>query len=207
MGPERRSRVITEKEKEIVSYHEAGHALAGHMSPDADPVHKVSIIARGVAGGYTKQLPTEDRHYYSVTQLRALMVFMLGGRAAEELIFGIDQVTNGAQSDLERVSQLARKMVKEWGMSERMGLRTLGHREDLIFLGRVVDEQKDYGDKVADEVDAEISRMIDVAYSQAKDILAQNKAKLTKLAQRLVVEETLEGEALTALLSESEVDR
>ena len=202
MGPERRSRVISQKEKEIVAYHEAGHALVARNLEHADPVHKISVVARGLAGGYTKQLPTEDRHYYSVVQLRDILVTFLGGRAAEEIIFGSNQVTNGAQSDLERVSQLARKMVKEWGMSERMGLRTFGHREDLVFLGRMVDEQKDYGDKIADEIDEEIGSLIDSAYQDAKDILTQNRSRLVLIAQRLIAEETLEGEALEAAFND-----
>jgi len=202
MGPERRSRVISQKEKEIVAYHEAGHALVARLLPHADPVHKISVVARGIAGGYTKQLPTEDRHYYSVIQLRDILVTLLGGRAAEEIIFGVEEVTNGAQSDLERVTQLSRRMVKEWGMSEKMGLRTFGHRDDLVFLGRMVDEQKDYGEKVADQIDEEIGHFIESAYNEAKEILLKNRAKLVQIATRLITEETLEGEALEAAFNE-----
>jgi cell division protease FtsH len=202
LGPERRSRVISQKEKEMVAYHEAGHALVARMTPNADPVHKVSIVARGMAGGYTKQLPTEDRHLYSIANLNDTMTVFLGGRAAEEIVFGSSAVTTGASNDLEHVTTLARKMVKEFGMSERMGLRTFGRREEMIFLGRMVDEQKDYGDKVADEIDQEIGALIDQAYARAKEILTTNKAKLVQIANRLISEETLEGEALEALFNE-----
>ena len=202
LGPERKSRVISQKEKEIIAYHEAGHALVARMLPNADPVHKISVVARGMAGGYTKQLPTEDRHLHSINQLRDIMTTFMGGRAAEELIFGKAEVTTGAHSDLEQITGIARKMIKEFGMSEHLGLRTYGRREELVFLGRMVDEQKDYGDKVADEIDREISVLIDQAYAEASEILTKNKAKLVQIAQRLIAEETLEGEKLEALFKE-----
>jgi len=203
LGPERKSRVISDKEKKVTAYHEAGHALVARMLPNADPVHKISIVARGMAGGYTKQLPTEDRHLYSIAQLRDIMTTLLGGRAAEEIMFGNSEVTTGAGHDLEHVTVLARKMIKEYGMSEKMGLRTFGHREELVFLGRMVDEQKDYGDRVADEIDEEIKRLLDHAYEEARGILTKNKARLIHLAERLIVEETLEGEALEAVFNEA----
>jgi cell division protease FtsH len=203
LGPERRSRVISQKEKEVVAYHEAGHALVARMLPHADPVHKISIVARGMAGGYTKQLPTEDRHLYSVAQLQDMITTFLGGRAAEEIIFSGSEVTTGASSDLEQVTALARKMVKEYGMSAKMGLRTFGRREELVFLGRMVDEQKDYGDRVADEIDNEIDALIKDAYEEANKILTENKAKLVQIAERLIAEETLEGNALEAVFNES----
>lgn len=202
MGPERRSRVISQREKEIVAYHEAGHALAARLLPNADPVHKVSVIARGRAGGYTKQLPTEDRHLYSVAWLRATIRVLVAGRAAEEIMFGRDEVTTGAKSDLEQASHLSRSMVKEWGMSDNLGLRTLGHREDLVFLGRVVDEQKDYGEKMADKIDTEISTLIDGAYIDMVSMLMDNKARLIHIAKLLIKDETLEGDALEAAFNE-----
>jgi len=202
LGPERKSRVVSQKEKEVIAHHEAGHALVARMLPHADPVYKISIVARGMAGGYTRQLPTEDRHLYSIAQLRDTVTTYLGGRAAEEIIFGNSEVTTGASSDLEQVSALVRRMVKEYGMSEKMGLRTFGRREELVFLGRMVDEQKDYGDKVADEIDEEIKRLIDEAYARAKDILTENKEKLVQIAERLIIEETLEGDALEAVFNE-----
>jgi len=202
LGPERKSRAISLKEKEIIAYHEAGHALVARMLPNADPVHKISVVARGMAGGYTKQLPTEDRRLHSVNQLRDILTTLMGGRAAEELIYGKTEVTTGAHSDLEQVTAIARGMVKEYGMSEHMGLRTFGRREELVFLGRMVDEQKDYGDKVADEIDAEIMVLVERAYAEARDILTKNKAKLIQIAERLIAEETLEGEKLEALFKE-----
>jgi len=202
LGPERRSRVVSQKEKGVIAHHEAGHAVVARMLPHADPVYKISIVARGMAGGYTRQLPTEDRHLYSIAQLRDTMTTYLGGRAAEEIMFGNAEVTTGASSDLEQVTALARKMVKEYGMSEKMGLRTFGRREELVFLGRMVDEQKDYGDKVADEIDEEINGLIYRAFTEAKDILTKNKAKLVQIAERLIIQETLEGEALEAVFNE-----
>jgi len=202
LGPERRSRVISQKEKEIIAHHEAGHALVARMLPHADPVFKISIVARGMAGGYTKQLPTEDRHLYSISQLRDTLTTYLGGRAAEELVYGKEEVTTGAQSDLEAISHWARKMVKEYGMSDKLGLRSFGRKEELVFLGRVLDDQKDYGDKVADEIDQEIRHLIDLAYAEATDILTKNKAKLLQIAERLIAEETLEGDNLEAVFNE-----
>jgi cell division protease FtsH len=202
LGPERKSRAISLREKEIIAYHEAGHALVARMLPHADPVHKISVVARGMAGGYTKQLPTEDRRLHSVSQLRDILTTLMGGRAAEELIYGKTEVTTGAHSDLEQVTAIARGMVKEYGMSEHMGLRTFGRREELVFLGRMVDEQKDYGDKVADEIDAEITVLVERAYAEARNILTENKAKLVQIAERLIAEETLEGEKLEALFKE-----
>ncbi len=203
LGPERRSRAVSQREKEVIAHHEAGHALVARMLPNADPVYKISIVARGMAGGYTKQLPTEDRHLYSVGHLQAMMTTFLGGRAAEEIMFGGAEVTTGASSDFEQVTTLARKMVKEYGMSEKMGLRTFGRREELVFLGRMMDEQKDYGDSVANDIDAEIGALIDHAYVEAKNILTKNKAKLAQIAERLIAEETLEGEALEAAFKDA----
>jgi cell division protease FtsH len=200
LGPERKSRVISQKEKELIAYHESGHALVAKKLPHADPVHKISIIARGIAGGYTKQLPTEDRHLYTLSQLKDILATSLGGRVAEEIVFG--EVSTGAQSDLEQVTTIARKMVKEYGMSDKLPPRTFGRREELVFLGRMVDEQKDYGDKVADVIDEEIEALVNSSYNVAKDILTNNEAKLRQIAERLMAEETIEGEALEKLFNE-----
>jgi cell division protease FtsH len=200
LGPERKSRAISQKEKEIIAYHEAGHALVAKKLPHADPVHKISIIARGIAGGYTKQLPTEDRHLYTPSQLKDMLATSLGGRVAEEIIFG--EVSTGAQNDLEQVTTIARKMVKEYGMSGKLPPRTFGRREELVFLGRMVDEQKDYGDKVADVIDQEIEALVNSSYNVAKDIVTGNKAKLKQIADRLIAEETIEGDALEKLFNE-----
>ena len=197
LGPERKSRLISQKEKEIIAYHEAGHGLVAFKLPSADPVHKISIVARGMAGGYTKQLPSEDRHLYTLRQFKDILATSLGGRVAEETIFS--EVSTGAQNDLEHVTSVARKMIKEFGMSQKLGPRTFGRREEMVFLGRMVDDQKDYGDKVADEIDVEIRLVIDEAYQTAKDILGQNQAKLEQIAKSLITEETLEGEELEKL--------
>ena len=198
-GPERKSRVISPKEKEITAYHESGHALVAKMLPHADPVHKVTIVARGMMAGYTKQLPTEDRHLYTPSQLKAMLATALGGRAAEEMIFG--EVSTGAQSDLEQVTGIARKMVKEWGMTQKLPPRTFGRREELVFLGRTVDEQKDYGDKMADAIDVEIDSLINDAYDVARQILTENRAKLVQIAETLIAKETIEGVELEALFN------
>ena len=200
LGPERKSRVISQKEKEITAYHEAGHALVAKKLPNADPVHKISIVARGMAGGFTIQLPAEDRHFYTPSQLKDRLATSLGGRAAEELIFG--EISTGAQNDLEQLTAIARKMVKEFGMSDKLPPRTFGRREELVFLGRMVDEQKDYGDKVADVIDEEIEALVNDAYNVAKNILTKNKAKLVHIAEKLMAEETIEGEELKNLFDE-----
>jgi len=200
LGPERKSRAIIQKEKEIIAYHEAGHALVAKKLPHADPVHKISIIARGMMGGYMKQLPAEDRHLYTPSQLKDRLATSLGGRVAEEIIFG--EVSTGDQNDLEQVTTIARKMVKEYGMSDKLPPRTFGRREELVFLGRMVDEQKDYGDKVADVIDEEIEALVNSSYNVAKDILTGNTAKLKQVAAMLIAEETIEGKALDMLFDE-----
>jgi len=200
LGPERKSRVIIQKEKEIIAYHEAGHALVAKKLPHADPVHKISIIARGMRGGYMKQLPAEDRHLHTLSQLKDELATSLGGRVAEEIIFG--EVSTGAQNDLEWVTTTARRMVKEWAMSDKLPPRTFGRREELVFLGRMVDEQKDYGDKVADVIDEEIEALVNSSYNVAKDILTGNTAKLKQVAAMLIAEETIEGKALDMLFDE-----
>ncbi|MFO8101766.1 MAG: ATP-dependent zinc metalloprotease FtsH [Dehalococcoidia bacterium] len=280
LGPERKSRVISDKEKRIVAYHETGHALVARMLPNADPVHKISIIARGLAGGYTKQLPTEDRYLTSRSQFEDILATMLGGHVAEELIFG--DITTGASNDLERATQIARTMIMRYGMSDRaeyeqipisaameearkgnveyfevygndillktrdgqvfqsrkeedmsllsllqeyqidtessgikvfikesqglngLGLRVYGKRQEMVFLGKEISEERDYGDKIADEIDGAVHRIIQNAYNVAKNILTENHDKLVQVAERLIVEETIEGEALNRLF-DSEV--
>jgi len=274
LGPERKSRVISEKEKRIVAYHESGHALVARMLPNADPVHKISIIARGLAGGYTKQLPTEDRYLTSRSQFEDILATMLGGHVAEEIIFG--DITTGASNDLERATHIARTMIMRYGMSDRieyeeipisealglarqgnveyfevygndiliktrdgrifqsrkeeasltellheheidtdaldikvyikerkglngLGLRVYGKRQEMVFLGKEISEERDYGDKIADEIDGAVHGLIEKAYEIAKDILIQNKDKLVQIAEQLIVDETIEGEALNSL--------
>ena len=196
-GPERKSRVISKREKEMIAYHESGHALVAKMLPNADPVHKVSIVARGAIGGWTRFLPSEDRHLWTRSQFNDRLAMSLGGRVAEEISFG--EVTTGAQNDLEETTKLARKMVTEYGMSDKLGPRTFGQRQELVFLGREISEQRDYSDKIAQDIDEEVHNIIQRAYNTAKKILSEHKAKLKEIAEQLIARETLGEEDLKKL--------
>ncbi len=198
-GPERRSRVISKKEREIIAYHEGGHALVGYLLPHADPPYKISIVSRGMAGGFTRFLPEEDRHLYSRSQFQDMLAATMGGLVAEEIIFG--EATTGPQDDIDRATRLARQMVTQFGMSERLGPRTFGRKEELVFLGREISEQRNYSEKVAEEIDEEVRQLIDRAYHTAKKILTESREKLDSIVNVLLEEETIEGEALTAVLS------
>jgi len=200
-GPERRSRKISLKEKEVIAYHEAGHALVARMLPHADPVHKVSIVARGMSLGHTKQLPIEDRYLTSSSQIKDMIATLLGGHTAEELIF--DEITTGASDDIKRATSLARRMVTDFGMSDKLGPRTFGDRQELVFLGREISEQKDYGDKIADAIDEEVHGIIERAKETARNILTDNRPKLELLAKTLIARETLEGEELEKVFEEA----
>ena len=189
-GPERRSRVITDHEKEVTAYHESGHALVAHVLPDADPVAKVTIIARGQLGGYTKTVPEEDRHLITRNQLEARLAMAMGGRAAEELVF--EEITTGASNDLEQATNIARTMVTRFGMSEKLGPRTFGKREELIFLGREISEQRDYSDSVAEQIDDEVHSLIAGAYQTAMRILKEHRPKLDHISNYLMENETIE---------------
>ncbi|MCH8065679.1 MAG: ATP-dependent zinc metalloprotease FtsH [Chloroflexi bacterium] len=197
-GPERKSRVISEKERRIIAYHEAGHALVGHLLPNADPPYKISIVARGMAGGFTRYLPNEDRHLMTSSEYSDVLATSLGGHVAEELTLG--EVTTGPQSDLERATNIARQMVTQWGMSERLGPRTFGRKEEMIFLGREISEQRNYSEKVAEEIDEEVRRLIDKAHETAKQLLTDNRGKLDEVVEWILIKETMEGEELTKLL-------
>ncbi len=199
-GPEKKGRIINQKEKEIIAYHETGHALAAKMLPNADPVHKISIVARGIMGGWTRFLPTEDRHLWTYSQFEDRLAVSLAGRAAEEIIFS--EVSTGAQNDLEQSTGLARKMVTEYGMSDKLGPRTFGKREELVFLGREIHEQRNYSEKIAEEIDNEVKSLIQRAYDTAKKILSGNKARLKLIAERLIAKETIEEDEFAALLKE-----
>jgi cell division protease FtsH len=200
-GPERKSRKISPREKEITAYHEAGHALAARMLPNADPVHKISIVARGMSLGHTRQLPIEDRYLMTSAQIKAMIATFVGGYAAEKLIFS--EVTTGAYDDIRRATELARRMVTDYGMSDRLGPRTFGDKQEMIFLGREISEQKDYGDKIADAIDEEVGKIIQQAHQTAEKILTENKPKLVLLAEKLIAYETLEGEELEAVFGEA----
>jgi cell division protease FtsH len=199
-GPERKSRLISEEEKKIVAYHEAGHAVVGHVIPEADPVHKVSIIARGMMGGYTLALPEEDRTLVARNKLRGDLSFMLGGRAAEEIVF--NDITSGASNDLERVTKMARSMVTRLGMSEELGPMVYGQKEELIFLGREISEQRDYSESIAEKIDAEVRKLVQEAYSRAKDILNEYRPQLDAIANRLIEIETIDKDEFVRLFDQ-----
>jgi cell division protease FtsH len=191
-GPERKSRLISEEEKRIVAYHEAGHAVVMHALPNGDPVQKVSIISRGMAAGYTLALPQEDRLLMAKKKMFADMVGLLGGRAAEELVF--DDITSGASNDIERVSKLARTMVMRMGMSENLGPMVYGQKEELIFLGREISEQRDYSETVAEKIDQEVRNIVNEAYQKAKQTLIDYREMLDAIATKLLEVETLSKE-------------
>jgi len=200
-GPVRKSRIISKRDKEVTAYHEAGHTLVGHMLDAADPVTKVTIVSRGHTGGYTKSIPDEESNYMTLSQVKARLAALMGGRAAEEEIFGPDEITTGASNDIEQATGLARTMVMRYGMSEKLGPRTFGKRDELIFLGREISEQADYSDSVAETIDEEIHGLIDGAYQTAKNLIQRHKAKLTEVSAYLIEHETLEGKALVDMLN------
>ena len=201
-GPERKSRLISRREKEMTAYHEAGHALVAWALPHADRVHKISIVSRGAMGGHTSLLPEEDRYLWTKNQFSDMMAVTMGGRVAEEHIF--DEVTTGASNDIERATKIALGMIKRYGMSKSLGPRTFGKREEMVFLGREISEERDYGDKVAEEIDDEVKMLINRAYEEANQILITHKPKLVRLAEYLIEHETVSGEALNHLFNEDE---
>ncbi|HSM71358.1 MAG TPA: ATP-dependent zinc metalloprotease FtsH [Anaerolineales bacterium] len=197
MGPERKSRLISDEEKRIIAYHEAGHAVVGNAIAEADPVQKVTIVGRGQAGGLTWFRPEEDRILYSRKKLLANMAYMLGGRIAEELVF--DDITSGASNDIEQVTRLARNMVTRLGMSSEMGPRVYGQKEEMIFLGREISEQRDYSEAVAEQIDAEVRKIVDNSYKLAKKLLTKYRKQLDAVAQKLLEVETLTREEFEAI--------
>ncbi len=198
-GPERRSRLIGEREKQIIAHHEAGHALVMANLPHADPLRKVTIVARGMALGYTMALPEDDQYLQSKAKLEDQVTGMLGGRAAEEIIFG--DVTTGASNDLEQATKLVRVMVTQYGMSEKLGPRTFGQKEELVFLGREISEQRDYSEKVAQEIDQEMREIITRSYNRAMEILRAKRDKLELLASKLIERETIDVPELMAIIA------
>src|ERR671916_1280690 len=203
-GPEKKTRVMSEKEKEITAYHEGGHAIVGALLADADPVHKITIIPRGQALGVTMSLPTEDRFMMSRGQLMAQLAMMLGGRAAERVTF--DEITTGASNDLERVTQTARQMVTRYGMSEKLGPMALGHQQGQVFMGRDFNNQPDYSDEIAFQIDKEIRRIVDESYDISEDLLVRNRTLLDKLSKELIEYETVDAAHLMRLIEEYAVD-
>jgi cell division protease FtsH len=201
MGAERRSLALSEEEKRVVAYHEAGHALVAALLPNADPLHKVTIIPRGLALGLTQQLPEEDRYLHAKTYLDDELVVLMGGRLAEQLVFGADGITTGAGNDLEHATEIARKMVCEWGMSS-MGPLTFGKREEAIFLGKEFARHQDYSEATSVEIDSEIKRLVGSAYTRARDLLTSNRPVLDRIAGALLEREVLEGEEVYKMVSE-----
>jgi cell division protease FtsH len=205
-GPEKKTRVMSEKERLITAYHELGHAIVGHLLPNCDPVHKISIISRGQALGYTISLPTEDKFLTSRAELTDVMAMTLGGRGAEEIVFG--EITTGASNDLEKVTETAKQMVMRFGMSERLGPRVFGHDRGQPFLGREFSTEPDYSDEIAREIDDEIRRIVEAAHQTAKDLLNDKRGELDRLSKILLERETIDADQFVALLDgrpESEV--
>ena len=196
-GPARKSRRINDREKRMTAYHESGHALVAHMLPEADPVAKVTIVARGHSGGFTKTIPTEDRSLITGNQLEARLAMAMGGRVAEELVFG--EITTGASNDLEQATNIAQTMVTRYGMSRKLGPRTFGKREEMVFLGREISEQRDYSDRVAKTIDEEVRRLIQTAYDTAKRILTEERVRLDHISDYLLEHETIDEEQVPDL--------
>lgn len=199
LGPERKSHILSDKEKKITAYHEAAHALVAHELPNADPVHKVSIISRGRAAGYTLKLPIEDKHLHTRSEFIDDLAVFLAGHTAEKEIFG--EVTTGASSDLRQATRLARQLITEFGMSDKLGPRTFGEKEEMIFLGREIHEQRDYSEKVAETIDQEINHLISDATKTALEIIHKKKHKLEEIVQKLLAKETLEKEEFEAIFT------
>ena len=203
MGPERRSRVISDKEKRLTAYHEGGHTLVGMLLDNTDPVHKVTIIPRGRAGGYTLSLPKEDRYYATRSEMLDELKVLLGGRVAEALV--LKEISSGASNDLQRATSLARQMICEYGMSPELGPMTFGHRQDQVFLGRDIGRDKDYSEEVAAKIDKEIRKFIDEAYQKTESLLNENMDKLHLIAAALIEKETLEAFELEQLMKDGQI--
>jgi cell division protease FtsH len=197
-GPEKKTRVMSEKERLITAYHEMGHALVGHFLEHSDPVHKISIISRGQALGYTISMPQEDKFLTTRAELNDSMAMTLGGRAAEEIVFG--EITTGASNDIEKVTQTAKAMVMRYGMSDKLGPRVFGHDHGQPFLGREFSSEPDYSDEIAREIDDEIRRVVESAHQRAIEILMEHREGLTKTSEILLKRETIEKDEFVALL-------
>ena len=201
-GPERKSRRISDKEKEVIAYHETGHALVMKALPHTDPVHKISIISRGMALGWTLSLPEEDKYLVSRDELMDQIAGIMGGRVAEEIVFG--DITSGAENDIQKATQIARRMVTQWGMSDKLGNVQMGHREELVFLGRDLGEQRTYSEEVAAIIDEEIRSIVDHGYQTAKSVLTKSRSKMDAVVERLKIVETIDGRELDQILAGEE---
>jgi cell division protease FtsH len=198
-GPEKKTRVMSEKERRVTAFHEMGHALVAHYLKNTDPVHKISVISRGQALGYTISLPTEDKFLTTRAELSDTMAMTLGGRAAEEIVFG--EITTGASNDLEKVTATAKQMVMRFGMSEKLGPRVFGHDHGMPFLGREFSSEPDYSDEIAREIDDEIRRIVEAAHQVAKDVLLEHRESLTTISELLLKRETIESDEFELLLA------
>jgi len=203
MGMERKSMIISEKEKKITAYHEIGHVLVARMIPEADPVHKVTIIPRGRALGVTTYLPVDEKHTYAKDYLEAMITYALGGRAAEKYVF--NRFTTGAGNDIEKATNIARKMVCEWGMSELLGPIAYGAKEEEIFLGREITKHKDFSEKTAQDIDFEIKRIVSSGMERAEQILADNSEMLHKLSKELLEREILDADEINKIIAGEEL--
>ncbi|MFH2062712.1 MAG: ATP-dependent zinc metalloprotease FtsH [bacterium] len=204
LGPERKSFLLSEHERRVTAYHEAGHALVAHRLPDADPIHKISIISRGSAAGYTLKLPIEDRRMHRRAEFLADLAMSLGGYVAEQEIFGRENLTTGASSDLRGATRLARRLVTDFGMSDKLGARTYGEKEEMVFLGKEIHHERDYSEKTAELIDSEISDLIESAKRTATEIIAERRADLEKVVELLLKQETIEKEEFETLLGKKE---
>ncbi|MFH0805589.1 MAG: ATP-dependent zinc metalloprotease FtsH [Patescibacteria group bacterium] len=198
LGPERKSNILSKEEKEIAAYHESGHALTAALLPNADPVQKISIISRGMAAGYTLKLPLTDKHLHSRSEFIDELTVLLGGYTAEKLVF--KELTTGASNDLQIATELARKLVTKYGMSEKLGPRTFGGREEMVFLGREISTEKDYSEEIASQIDKEVSKFTDNAYKTATKLITDNRKKLNQIAQVLIKKEVIERKQFEALM-------
>jgi len=203
-GPERKSRMISDREKTTIAYHEMGHALVGMSLEHTDPVHKISVVSRGMALGWTLSLPTEDKYLVSKAELLDQLAQMLGGRCAEDLILGEANITTGASDDIRKATDLARKMVTEWGMSDKLGPRTFGERQEMVFLGRDLGEQRNYSEDIASEIDQEVHHLVETAFLRAKEVLRRRESVLRVLATKLTEVETMEGAEMQRIIDEVE---
>lgn len=201
LGPERKSRVISEKEKKMTAYHETGHAVVGFLLPNCDPVRKVSIISRGSAGGYTLKMPEADQHYHTLAEFKDELAMTLGGYAVEKMIYGEDMVSTGPSADLQSATRLARSMVTRYGMSD-LGPRTFGSQEELVFLGREIHEQRDYSDKVAQAIDEAVAKLLKEAEKRATEVLSANRDKMEKMVAVLMEKETIEQDEIKAIMAD-----
>jgi len=206
-GPERKSRMMSDHEKRIIAFHEMGHALVGRHLPNTDPVHKISIVSRGMALGMTLSLPQEDRYMVSKSELTDQLAQILGGRCAEEIIFGAANITSGASDDIRKATSLARRMVTEWGMSEQLGPLAFGTKEELVFLGRDLGEQRNYSEDVASKIDAEVHQLVDNAFLLAKSTLKEHQHQLEALAVRLIEVETMDAVEMNRVMGEADLAR